>query len=89
MAEARILAVSPNPFRSETGITFELPAGASGELRIYDVAGRLVTSLAAATSPTVWDGRDARGVDVASGIYFARLETSAGSSATKRIALIR
>ena len=86
---ARILAVGPNPFRSEVTIAFEVPDGAAATLRIYDVAGRLVTTIAATTSPLVWDGLDASGAAVASGVYLTRLETSVGTSASQRIALIR
>jgi flagellar hook assembly protein FlgD len=48
------------------------------ELRIYDLAGRLVRTLvdgprAAGVNQVTWDGTDARGRAVASGTYYARL----------------
>ena len=36
----------------------------------------------------VWDGQDSNGVEVATGVYFVRLETSEGSS-VRRMILIR
>jgi hypothetical protein len=88
----RIVGVGPNPFRSETSFDFEIPEGVSGSLRLYDVTGRLIRTvpIPAGTTPTVvWDGRDAKGNSVASGIYLARLETSLGSSPSVRLTLVR
>jgi hypothetical protein len=78
----------PNPFTSYTTISFILP-NAEGivqsvknrELKIYDVNGRMIKSflLPAAYSllPTkiTWDGRDERGNEVPSGLYFYTLKT--------------
>ncbi|MFN2370222.1 MAG: S8 family serine peptidase, partial [Candidatus Krumholzibacteriia bacterium] len=68
----------PNPFNPATEIRFELPAEARVSLRVYDVAGRLVRTLAAGRLPAGshavrWDGRDDRGRGAASGTYVARL----------------
>jgi flagellar hook assembly protein FlgD len=52
------------------------------DVRLYDVAGREVRRLMtdAMRGPgvhsTVWDGRDATGQAVPSGVYFARLRTN-------------
>jgi hypothetical protein len=84
-------AVRPNPARGETAFAFELPATAAATLRIYDPAGRIVrtlvegTSLAAGTHRLRWDGRDAAGSPVPSGVYFYRLETGADRATRQMI----
>jgi hypothetical protein len=71
----------PNPFNPRTTIELALPASSARvhvELSVYDLRGRLVRSIfrGALASGTrhgfSWDGKDARGQAVASGIYFAR-----------------
>ena len=74
---------SPNPFRTDTRISFTLPAAGAVDLSVYSVDGRLVRSLVAGTAPAgpssvVWDGRDGSGARVGSGLYFVRLEADAG-----------
>ena len=55
-----------------------LPAS-QAHLAIYDVSGRTVRTLAKQTfepgsHSVAWDGRDARGQVVSSGVYFCRLQ---------------
>ena len=62
-------------------------------LRVYDVAGRLVTTLAQQNYPAgahtiTWNGIDRRGVSVASGVYFYRI-TAGADTATKKMVLLR
>jgi hypothetical protein len=75
----RIVAVSPNPFNPRTSIRFELAAAGHAELTVFDVRGRKVVDLVdayrtAGVHVVNWDG-SARGVSVASGSYFLRLQT--------------
>jgi hypothetical protein len=84
---------APNPFTGATRIAFDLPEAADVEVRIFDVSGRMVRSLdegrlTAGRYEALWDGKDTGGRDVASGIYFYRLET-AKYSATKRMFLMK
>jgi hypothetical protein len=70
----------PNPFNPYTRIDFELDQARPVRLAVYDLAGRLVRrlvdrSLESGRHNTVWDGRDDRGLRVASGVYFYRLES--------------
>jgi hypothetical protein len=65
----------PSPSRGEARMDYMVPCEASLELRIYDVRGtviRTVTSVAAdaGAGELRWDGEDAAGRPVASGIYF-------------------
>jgi len=62
-------------------------------LSVYDVTGRRVRTLAvdsyrAGPWSVVWDGRDDRGQQSPSGIYFVRL-VAAGQSVSKAVARLR
>jgi hypothetical protein len=68
----------PNPFNPITTIAYDLPQTAKVRLVVYDVGGRQVRELvngsqAAGRREIVWDGRNASGDFVASGVYFYRL----------------
>src|SRR5262249_42423782 len=85
---------APNPARSE-GATFRfgLPVQASASLTLFDQQGRRVRELAhgmrgPGEQRVRWDGRDASGRPVASGIYFARLEAM-GRTMRVRFAVLR
>ncbi len=83
----------PNPFNPSTTIRYRLPAAAQVDLRIYDALGRPVRQLVgqrqeAGAYTAVWDGSDARGRPMASGVFFYRL--SAGQDwRTRRLVLLR
>jgi flagellar hook assembly protein FlgD len=71
-------ANQPNPFNPRTAIRLEMPRAATATLRIYDVAGRAVATLAegrleAGAHSFVWDGRAANGIEAASGVYVVEL----------------
>jgi hypothetical protein len=75
---ASTLRAHPNPFNPHTTLRFELAAAAPVRLEVFAVDGRLVRTLVSRALPAgphfeVWDGRDDRGVAVASGGYLARL----------------
>ena len=83
----------PNPFNPETRIDFSLPTPGNAELTIFDVLGRAVRKtqfrdLPAGPHSVVWDGRNESGHPVASGIYFYRLSTAAGSL-TRKMTLVK
>ena len=79
--EALHLSNYPNPFNPRTRISYTVPAAeVTVRLDVYDVAGRLVRVLVnGVQEPGVhqveWDGADASGVPVASGVYLYRLQT--------------
>jgi len=83
----------PNPFNPVTTITYGLAERAPVTLRIYDVSGRLVRTLVdevqepGRSYTVVWDGRNAYGRSVSSGVYFCRLTAGAGASARKMVLL--
>jgi hypothetical protein len=78
----------PNPFNPQTRIDFSLPADSRVRLEIFDLLGRRITMLVdkqyqAGKYGVIWNGRDAAGSPVASGIYFYRLTTDRGSRQAK------
>ncbi|MCK9996252.1 MAG: T9SS type A sorting domain-containing protein [Candidatus Krumholzibacteria bacterium] len=89
-----LLQNAPNPFNPQTTIAFEIPEQAAVSLQVFDVSGRLVRVLidneivAGGRQETVWNGRDDTGRNVATGVYFYRLETGQWSK-MKRMALIK
>jgi hypothetical protein len=73
--------INPNPTARETYLSLAIPRSGNVKLSIYDVAGRRVANVVNQVLPQgwrtiAWDGRDAVGRPVASGMYFARLESS-------------
>lgn len=83
-------ALTPNPSGQVVELRFELRKAADVSLRIYDVQGRLVTTLADARMPAgrhdlSWTGKTRDGEMAASGIYFARLESSEVNSVRRLV----
>ena len=95
--ETALLANYPNPFNPETWIPYHLAKDADVTLHIYAVNGTLVRTLALGYQPAgmyqsrsrtaYWDGRNAFGEPVASGVYFYTL--TAGDFTATRKMLIR
>lgn len=82
----------PNPFNPSTIISYDLPAPATVNLQIYNVLGQTVKSFSdfkeAGTHSYEWNGLDNSGAQVASGVYFYRLE--AGKEvATKKMMMLK
>ncbi len=78
VAQTLNLRNQPNPFNPSTQILFNLPREGRAEVRIYNVGGRLVTTLggsvmAAGTNALDWNGTDRGGSSVVSGQYFYKL----------------
>ena len=75
---ARLLANAPNPFNPSTKLRFVMDRAGDAALNVYDAAGRLVRAFPAASYESgehfvTWDGRDAVGRAVASGVYQVRM----------------
>ena len=95
--ETALLANYPNPFNPETWIPYQLASPADVTLHIYAVNGTLVRTLTLGHQPAgmyqsrsraaYWDGRNAFGEPVASGLYFYTL-TARDFTATRKM-LIR
>ncbi|MFH2051164.1 MAG: DUF5005 domain-containing protein [bacterium] len=82
-----VLAAAPNPFNPRTEVSFRLDEAQPVTVAVYDVAGRMVKSLADGAFPAgahtlTWDGRDHAGRSCPAGIYFCRLRTATAQSST-------
>ncbi len=75
----------PNPFHASTQIRFDAARGDVFQVRVFDVAGRAVRSLApggrwftAGSHTLAWDGRSGAGGLVAPGVYFYEVRSASG-----------
>jgi hypothetical protein len=88
-----MLASQPSPFVARTTLAFQLPQASRVSLRVFDVGGRLVRTLAdgamlqAGTHSYEWDGTG-DGALAASGLYFVRLDAG-GRTETVRTVRMR
>lgn len=83
----------PNPFNAGTSLIFGLPSSQNVRIRVFDARGGLVATLLEGPMdggfhPVDWDGTNDAGAAVASGIYFARLESGSGNL-TNTMTLVR
>ncbi len=83
----------PNPFNPSTQILFALPQAGKVTLTIYNLLGQKIVTLiegtrAAGTHAVTWNGRDAWGLSLPSGVYFYSMKTSS-FTATKRMILMK
>jgi hypothetical protein len=75
---------APSPFSSSSAFSYSLPSAGSASLAVYDLSGRIVSTLASGEQPAgihsvVWDGADSSGAPVPDGIYIVRLTAGSGS----------
>ena len=89
----RLSGNAPNPFNPTTTIQFSVGTRTDVRLELYDIGGRRIRSLIrgsvdSGAHQVVWDGKNDNGMDVASGIYLARLEAK-DLSATRKLVLLR
>ena len=93
-----LFANYPNPFNPETWIPYQLAEHADVTLHIYSIDGKLIRTLAIGYQPAglyqyrsravYWDGRNALGEPVASGVYFYTL-TAGAFTATRRMLILK
>jgi len=84
---------APNPFNPRTVIRFGVPDAGSVRLAVYDVNGQHVRMLVdgpmqVGHHEAVWDGADALGREVSSGVYLYRLTSDEGTL-VRRMLLVR
>ena len=95
--QTRLLANYPNPFNPETWIPYELARDTDVRITIYNTQGVVIRTLALGHQSAgyytgrdraaYWDGRNALGEQVASGVYFYQFETDTMSSMRKMVIL--
>ena len=83
----------PNPFNPSTTIEFSVPSAGFVELAIFNVSGQLINrivggELQAGDYHATWNGTDAAGRSVASGVYVYRLHTKHGTL-VRRMVMVR
>lgn len=69
----------PNPFNPNTVIEYALPQEAHVSIVVYNLLGQKVRVLKdeierAGFKRVIWDGKDDKGAEMASGIYFCRIQ---------------
>lgn len=69
----------PNPFNHNTIIKYSVPVPSQVKIRIYNVLGQKVRNLVnepqqAGYKTIHWDGKNDRGVEVSSGVYFYQMQ---------------
>jgi hypothetical protein len=88
-----LATAGPNPIRESCTFRLGIPASMSVRLAVYDPNGRSVRVLLDQIMPpgmhdVRWDGRDASGHAVASGVYLTRLD-SGDRRITKRVVRVQ
>ena len=88
----------PNPFNPETWIPYQLSEDTPVSISIYDTTGQLVRTLSLGFQSAgfynsqgraaYWDGRNALGERVASGVYFYQLTTPSFEQ-TRRLVIVK
>ncbi|MCY3742773.1 MAG: T9SS type A sorting domain-containing protein [Candidatus Poribacteria bacterium] len=96
--QSLLLQNYPNPFNPETWIPYQLAQDSPVSVSIYDTTGELVRTLSlgyqsagfynSRERAAYWDGRNALGERVASGVYFYQLTTPAFEQ-TRRLVIVK
>jgi len=77
----------PNPGNGDTKISFSLPKAGDYSLKVYNVAGQVVSSISgrgqAGNNTVSWNSRN-----VSNGVYFYQLN-AAGSTATRKMVVVK
>ncbi|HNX03519.1 MAG TPA: T9SS type A sorting domain-containing protein [Candidatus Cloacimonas sp.] len=83
----------PNPFNPSTTICYNVPLQGKVNLTVYNIKGQVVKKLVdekqlPGNYKIVWNGKDKRDIEVASGIYFVRIEQN-NKIHTRKMMLIK
>jgi len=78
----------PNPFNSETTVTFNVPLKQFLELSVYNLLGQKISTIFQGEKPPGVYQMHIDGYDMTSGVYFIRMEIGYNSFA-KKILLVK
>ena len=83
----------PNPFNPSTTISFSVPVEGNVVLSIYDITGRLVSTLVDKNMSdgyhqVTWDSKDMTGSSVSAGLYIYSLQAE-GVALTRKMILMK
>lgn len=89
-ADFNLLQNYPNPFNPSTKIRFSVPGSGLVTVKVYDLQGKEIatlhnSSLNAGSYEVEWNGSDASGKSLSSGIYFCRLTSGNNQKTVKMI----
>lgn len=84
----------PNPFNPSTHVPVTLARDGFVKLEVFNAAGHRVRTLhqgqlTAGRHEFRWDGRNAQGMSVPSGVYLARVRDNAGHAVSRRLTLMK
>jgi hypothetical protein len=84
--------LSPNPFNKNTSIAFTISKKGQLKLKVYDISGRMVSTIAEEIKEPgeyqiIWNGTDNKGRKLSSGIYFLKADYEQ-KSITKKVIFI-
>src|SRR4029453_8090032 len=82
LSRTRLLGSAPNPFNPATQVRFELSRAGAAVLEVFDARGRRIRTitapgLGAGAHSVAWDGRDASGRSLPSGVYLYEIRSGA------------
>ena len=91
-ARLSFVSIAPNPSRGAVALALAGPEGATVDVAIHDVRGRLVARLPAAKlaggqAAIRWDGRDQAGRAVPAGVYLVRAGIGRASAVARVVRL--
>jgi hypothetical protein len=91
-AHFRFRTLSRMPASDRVALELSLPGSGRAEVALFDARGRRISRLVQGTLPAGvhrlrWDGTDAGGSRVGSGLYFARARTRFGTSVVRIVVL--
>ena len=96
--ETKLLPNYPNPFNPDTWIPYQLSEAATVTLKIYDVTGSRIRTIQVGHKSIgyyltreraiYWDGRNQKGEQISSGVYFYTLNTDTHTQ-TRRMVILK
>jgi hypothetical protein len=87
------LAIYPNPFFSQTNISYSIPSKGNAELEIFNIKGQKVFAISlkekvAGQHSIIWNGKDSYGNPCSSGVYFCKLQFN-NRNVSKKLILMK